>query len=122
MKSRWFVSYPARREDTTLTFFRALEEFDRLNTKVEMVWPSQEPAELANRKIELDHSQLLIIEASVASMSSGIDLGLAYAAKIPIIAFHQGTGVISPIVPAIATSVIVYLTEDHIIKVLQTLA
>lgn len=122
MKTRWFISYPSRREDTTLIFFRALEEFDRLTAKIEMVWPTPEPTELAKRKIDLDHSQLLIIEVSVASMNTGLDLGLAYSANIPVIAFHQGAGVIAPIVPAIATSVHVYLTEQHIIKVLQTLA
>nr|AIA12337.1 Unknown Function [uncultured bacterium] len=122
MKTRWFVSHSSHSEDTTPIFFHALQKFDEENKRLEIVWPPHEPIELAARKIELEHCQLVIAEVSMASTGSGIDLGLAYAAKIPVIAFHQGTGVISPIVPSIATSIHVYLTEEHILKVLATLA
>jgi len=122
MKARWFVSHSSHSEDATPTFFHALQKFDVANTQIEMVWPPNEPIELAARKIDMEHSQLVIAEVSVASTGSGIDLGLAYAAKVPVIVFHQGTGIISPVVPSIATSIHVYLTEEHILKVLETLA
>lgn len=122
MKSRWFVSHSSHSESTTPTFFQALQKFDVDNDKIDLVWPPQELMELSARKTELEHSQLVLAEVSVASTGSGIDLGLAYANKIPVIAFHQGTGIISPIIPSIATSIHIYLTEEHILKVLATLA
>jgi hypothetical protein len=122
MKARWFVSHPSHSEDSTPTFFHALQNFDREHSEIDFIWPPAEPIELAARKIELENSQLVIAEVSIASTGSGIDLGLAYAAKIPVIVFHQGTGIISPVVPSIATSINIYLTEEHILKVLSTLA
>jgi hypothetical protein len=122
MKARWFVSHSSHSEDTTPVFFHALQKFDAENTKIELVWPPHEPMDLAARRTELEHSQLVLAEVSVASTGSGIDLGLAYAAKVPVVAFHQGTAVISPIIPSIAGSIHVYLTEEHIFKVLATLA
>jgi len=122
MKVRWFVSHPSHSEDTAPVFFRALQQFDEEHDAIEIVWPPHDPMDLAARKTELEHSKLVIAEVSVASTGSGIDLGFAWTAKIPVIAFHQGTGIVSPIVPLIATSVNVYLTEDHILKVLATLA
>ncbi len=122
MKVRWFISHSSHSEDATPAFFHALQKFDEEREDIEMVWPPAPPVVLAERRVELEHCQLVIAEVSVASTGSGIDLGLAYAAKIPVIAFHQGTSVMSPIVTQVATSIHTYLTEEHIQKVLATLS
>lgn len=121
-KQRWFVSHPSGSRRQTPIFFAALEDFQAQHPKIELYLPPSEPIELAQRKIDLETADLIIAEVSLASTGSGIDLGLAYAAKKTVIAFHQGAGVISPIIPVVATAIHVYLTEEQIMNALKTLA
>ncbi len=120
-KKNWFVSHPSSGADNAPTFFSALHQFAAVSGKVTLNWPPELAESADIRLTEMKNSDLVIAEVSIASTGTGIDLGWAHANQKPIIAFHQGTSPISPSVPPIASAIHIYITENDIIKVLETL-
>jgi nucleoside 2-deoxyribosyltransferase len=121
VKKKWFISHPSGSQQHTPTFFKALDNFAAENGTVDLMWPQLEPNKMQLTQDDIQLADLVLVEVSVASTGSGIELGWAHAAKKPIIAFHQGTSVISPAIQFVADAIHVYITEEHIVKVLKTL-
>jgi len=118
----WFISHPSGAPYQTPIFFRALKQFDTDHADITVHWPPRDTVVLADRLEILRSADLIIAEVSIASTGSGIELGIAYTLKKSVIAFHQGTSVISPAVSVAVTALHTYLAEEDIAKVLQTLA
>ncbi len=118
----WFVSHPSGAPYQTPTFFRALKTFATENDHLEIAFPPRDMVALDDRIAILQATDLIIAEVSIASTGSGIELGLAYSLKKSIIAFHQGTSVVSPALGMAVTALHPYLTEEDITKVLETVA
>jgi len=120
-KQHWFVSHPSGGHRSTPTFFRGLDIFGATNPDITIVLPHLDGDKLQLTKDDIGEADLVLAEVSVASTGSGIELGWANAAEKPIIAFHQGTSVMSPSVQFVATAIHAYITEEHITKILDTL-
>jgi hypothetical protein len=120
-KKTLFVSHPSNGPENAPTFFTALHQFATTTGKIKLLWPPDLIESADKRRQELEASDIVIAEVSIASTGTGIDLGWASAIKKPIIAFHQGTTPVSPSVPPVATTIHLYITEDDVIKVLDTL-
>jgi len=119
---QWFVSHPSGAPYQTPTFFRALKSFATERDDIEITFPPSDMVALDDREELLQSADLIVAEVSIASTGSGIELGLAHSFNKSIIAFHQGTSVISPAVQIAVTAMHTYLTEEDILKVLKTVA
>ena len=122
MAQRWFVSHPSGGPQHTPTFFRALNLFAKEHSGIELVLPHEKAQQVTLTREDISRADLVLVEVSIASTGSGIELGWANAAGKSVIAFHQGTATISPAVQFVATAIHAYLREEDIIKVLKTLA
>lgn len=121
-KKKWFVSHPSGGRQHAPVFFDALEKFDIENRKVDLIWPQDQSNGMHTTKQDIELSDLIIAEVSMASTGSGIELGWAHAAGKPIIAFHQGLSPVSPALSFVADAVHIYMSEEDIVKVLKTLS
>lgn len=117
----WFISHPSGAPYQTPIFFRALKEFDAAYKDLTIHWPPGDVVALDDRLEILRGADLIIAEVSIASTGSGIELGIAYALKKSVIAFHQGTSIVSPALTVAVTAMHGYLTEADITKVLRML-
>lgn len=117
----WFISHPSGAPYQTPTFFRAVRTFVEEHDNLTIVFPPQKMVAIADRREQLLAADLVIAEVSIASTGSGIEIGLALAAGKSVIAFHEGTSVISPALQMAVTAMHTYLGEDDITKVLRTL-
>lgn len=120
-KKTWFVSHPSGSTQHTPTFFTAINDFAASQESVQIIFPhdSEEGIKLTREAIE--KCDLVLVEVSISSTGSGIELGWANAAGKPIIAFHQGGSEPSPALKFAAQAIYVYVTEDDITKVLKDL-
>lgn len=120
-KKTWFVSHPSGSIQHTPTFFNAINDFAKSHSNIRFYFPEETPEEIAQTKDEIESSDLVLVEVSIASTGSGIELGWANAAKVPIIAFHQGGAEPSPAIKFATQDIHVYVTEEHILSVLKKL-
>lgn len=121
-KKIWLISHPSGAPEETPTFFKALDVFGAERVGVDIVYPPVPPISFADRLQQISSCDLLIAEVSIASTGSGVELGIAHAAGKDIIAFHQGTSPISPIVPTVVTALHVYISPEDILDVLRVLS
>lgn len=122
MSRVWFVSHPSGGTQHTPTFFQAINEFAKQNTSIEFRFPGETKEEIQQTKDDIASADLVLVEVSIPSTGSGIEMGWANAAGVPIVAFHQGGSEHSPAVQFATRDIHVYVTEQHIIDVLQKLA
>lgn len=121
-KRIWFVSHPSGGTQHTPTFFSAINTFAVSHSDViEIIFPhdTQEGVKLTREQIE--GAELVLVEVSISSTGSGIEMGWANAAGKPIIAFHQGGSQPSPAMQFVAKAIQVYVTEEDILQVLNSL-
>lgn len=120
-KKTWFVSHPSGSTQHTPTFFTAINDFASSHENVQVIFPhdSEEGVKLTREAI--NQADLVLVEVSISSTGSGIELGWANAAGKPIIAFHQGGSEPSPAVKFATQAIYVYVTEEDITKVLNDL-
>ena len=121
-KKKWFVSHPSGGLQHTPTFFHAINTFAQENSKIELVLPHEKQEEVQLTKDSITESDLVLVEVSIPSTGSGIELGWANAAGKQIIAFHQGGSDPSPAIKFVTSQIHVYVTEEHILEVLRGLA
>ena len=108
-KKRWFISHASAAAQHTPMFFEAINKFAEDELKIEMVLPHEEDEKIDKTKEDIEAADLVLAEVSISSTGSGIELGWASAAKVPVIAFHQGTTAISPSIQFAADAIHVYL-------------
>lgn len=120
-KTKWFVSHPSGGMQHTPTFFNAINRFSELQSGVEIVFPHDVESEVQMTKDELAQVDLVLVEVSIPSTGSGIEMGWANAAGKKVVAFHQGGSAPSPAIKFVASEIQVYVTEDHILEVLEQL-
>ena len=120
-KKKWFVSHPSGSTQHTPTFFNAINDFARSYANVTFVFPSEKSEEIQKTKEDISSADLVLVEVSIASTGSGIELGWANAAGVPIVAFHQGGAEPSPAIKFATQDIHVYVTEEHIVNVLKKL-
>ena len=101
---QWFISHPSSGHENTPVFYSAINDFAAEHSKVKMILPHGRDQKIHHTKEDIESSDLIVAEVSIPSTGSGIELGWANAAGKPIIAFHQGTQVISPSVQFVATA------------------
>lgn len=117
----WFVSHPSGGQQHTPTFFHAIDTFARTHDQVAIVFPHEKQEDVQLTKENIEKAELVLVEVSIPSTGSGIELGWASAAGKPIVAFHQGGSEHSPALQFVTKTTHVYITEDDIVKVLKTL-
>lgn len=120
-KRTWFVSHPSGSTEHTPTFFNAVNDFAKQHTDIEIKFPQQDKDNIQKTKDDIAAAELVLVEVSISSTGSGIELGWANAAGVPIIAFHQGGAEPSPAVQFATKNIHVYVTEEHITQVLNSL-
>lgn len=120
-KKTWFVSHPSGGTLHTPTFFNAINEFARQHTDISFKFPGETKEEIQKTKEDIASADLVLVEVSISSTGSGIEMGWANAAGVPIIAFHQGGAEPSPAIKFATRDIHVYVTEEHIVDVLKTL-
>lgn len=120
-KKTWFVSHPSGSTQHTPTFFTAINEFVAAEENVQIIFPHDSEEGVKLTRDAIDKSDLVLVEVSIPSTGSGIELGWANAAGKPIIAFHQGGSEPSPALKFATQAMYVYVTEDDITKVLRDL-
>lgn len=120
-KQIWFVSHPSGGLRHTPTFFHAVDNFAREHAAVSVVFPhpAQEDVQLTKEAIE--SADLVLVEVSISSTGSGIEIGWASAAGKPIYAFYQGGSAPSPALQFATKQIYPYVTEGDIIKILESL-
>ncbi|MEX0650348.1 MAG: hypothetical protein WD200_05075 [Candidatus Andersenbacteria bacterium] len=121
-KQLWFVSHPSGSPQHTPTFFNAINRFAEEHPDIKVVLPHKEEDEVQLTKDEIAKADLVLVEVSIPSTGSGIELGWANAAKKEIIAFHHGGSEPSPALKFVTSQIIIYVSEDDIISNLQDLA
>lgn len=121
MSTTFFISHPSGGRKHTPTFFNAIDYFAEANAKAEFVFPHEAEEEVQLTKDNINKADYVLVEVSIPSTGSGIELGWANAADKKVIAFHQGGSQPSPAVKFVATDINVYVTEDDIIKKLESL-
>lgn len=117
----WFISHPSGGRQHAPTFFDALERFDVERRNVKLLFPHPDQEQMHLTKKDIESADMVVAEVSLSSTGSGIELGWANAAGKSIIAFHQGLSPISPALPFIADAIHIYLNDEDIYKVLDTL-
>lgn len=120
-KTVWFVSHPSGGLQHTPTFFNAIQTFQKEHPDVEINFPHQQAEEVQLTKDSIAVSDLILVEVSIPSTGSGIELGWANAEGKKIIAFHQGGAAPSPAIKFVTEKLHVYVTEEHILEVLNGL-
>lgn len=120
-KQTWFVSHPSGSIKHTPTFFSAINTFAEQHTNITIQFPHEKEEEVHLTKDDISKADLVLVEVSIPSTGSGIELGWANAAGVPIIAFHQGGAEPSPSVKFATRDIHVYITEDHILSTLGEL-
>ncbi len=105
----------------TPTFFNALNVFTQGNSHIDVQFPHEAQEEVQLTKDAIASCNLVLVEVSIPSTGSGIELGWANAADKPIIAFHQGGSEPSPAIKFVTKEIHIYITEEHILEVLQNL-
>lgn len=121
-KKTWFISHPSGGMQHTPTFFNAINEFAKQHSNISFVFPEDERKEIEKTRDDIAKADLVLVEVSIASTGSGIELGWANAAGVPVIAFHQGGSEPSPALKFATRDIHVYVTEQHIVDVLNKLA
>lgn len=119
---KWFISHPSGGLQHTPTFFTAINNFAVTQKGIDFILPHDKENEVKLTREDITQCELVLVEVSISSTGSGIELGWAHAANKPIIAFHQGGSDPSPAIKFVAKEIYSYVTEDHIIQVLQKLA
>ncbi|MBI3250524.1 MAG: hypothetical protein HYZ61_01565 [Candidatus Andersenbacteria bacterium] len=122
MKKTWFVSHPSGSTQHTPMFFNAVNDFAKQHPEIEFKFPQEEKGNIQKTKDDIASATLILVEVSIPSTGSGIELGWANASGVPIIAFHQGGAEPSPAVQFATKNIHVYVTEEHIVEVLNSLA
>lgn len=120
-KVKWFVSHPSGGLQHTPTFFNAINRFAEQHSDVEIVFPHDAESEVQLTKDEISEVDLVLVEVSIPSTGSGIELGWANAVNKKIIAFHQGGAEPSPSIKFVTSEIQAYVTEDHILETLERL-
>ncbi len=119
---RWFVSYPSGGMQHTPTFFTAISNFSTSQQDIQIVLPHNNAEDVKLTRDDIASCELVLVEVSIPSTGSGIELGWANATGKPVIAFHQGGSEPSPALKFVTTELHVYVTEDNIIDSLRKLA
>lgn len=117
----WFVSHPSGGMQHTPTFFNAINDFAKQHTNISFKFPGETKEDIQRTKDDIASAELVLVEVSIPSTGSGIEMGWANAAGVPIIAFHQGGAEPSPAVKFATRDIHVYVTEEHIMDVLKAL-
>lgn len=120
-KKKWFVSHPSGSTQHTPTFFNAINDLAAAYPSIEFIFPEKDNEEIQKTKDDIQSSDLVLVEVSIASTGSGIELGWANAAGVPIMAFHQGGAEPSPAIKFATQDIHVYVTEEHIVSALKKL-
>ena len=118
-RKKWFVSHPSGGMQHTPTFFNAISTFSAEQDSIELVYPHNEEGDVQLTKDSISSCDLVIVEVSIPSTGSGIELGWANASGKPILAFHQGGSEPSPAIKFVTQDLKVYVTEEHIIEALR---
>lgn len=121
MKQTWFVSHPSGGPQHTPTFFNAIDHFAREHSKIAIVFPHTTAEEVHLTKKAIETCDRILVEISIPSTGSGIEMGWANAVGKPITAFHQGGSEHSPAVKFATEDIHVYITEDDIVEQLGKL-
>lgn len=121
MPKTWFISHPSGSPQHTPIFFHAIDKFASTQRKVKIVFPHEGEEEVHLTKKAIEEADLIVVEVSIPSTGSGIELGWASAAGKPIIAFHQGGTEVSPAVKYATHQIHIYITEEDIIEKLASL-
>jgi nucleoside 2-deoxyribosyltransferase len=121
-KKKWFISHPSGGMQHTPLFYETVKKYvAEHEEEIELTFPHEKRQEIAKTKQDIEAADLVLAEVSIASTGSGIELGWANAAGKPIIAFYQGVEEASPAIQFVTKAIHPYITEEHIIKVLETL-
>ncbi|MEX1112396.1 MAG: hypothetical protein WEC84_02945 [Candidatus Andersenbacteria bacterium] len=120
-KKTWFVSHPSGGIQHTPAFFNAINRFAELQPKVRIVFPHSEEEQVQRTKDAITAADLVLVEVSIASTGSGIELGWANAEGKKIIAFHQGGAEPSPALKFVTSDIQLYVTEEHVFEALEKL-
>ena len=120
-KRTWFVSHPSGSVRHTPAFFSAIETFAVEYRDIEFTFPHAKGEDVQLTRDAISAAELLLVEVSISSTGSGIEIGWAHAQNTPVIAFHQGGSDPSPAIKFVAREINVYVTEDHIINALKKL-
>lgn len=115
---RWFVSHPSGGTQHTPTFFSAISSFADKDGGIEIIFPHEDESGVTMTREAIESAELVLVEVSIPSTGSGIELGWANAIGKPIIAFHQGGTKPSPSIRFVAKEIHVYVTEEDILQVL----
>ena len=118
---QWFISHPSGGPKHTPAFFAAINQFASSHPKIRITLPHASEEDVQLTKDAIEASDLVLVEVSIASTGSGIELGWANAAGKPIIAFNQGGTEPSPAIKFITQEIHTYVTEEHIVDVLKKL-
>lgn len=118
----WFVSHPSGGMQHTPAFFNAINSFASSQQDIQIVFPHDRAEDVKLTKDNIGLCELVLVEVSIPSTGSGIELGWANAAGKPIIAFNQGGSDPSPALKFVTSENHVYITEDNIVSVLRKLA
>jgi len=119
-RKRWFISHPSGATEHTPLFFQALRAFgNEAAEQIELVLPHEKDEEVVLTKKDIESSELVIVEVSIPSTGSGIELGWANTAGKPIIAFNQGGSQTSPALKFVITEIHAYFSAGDITKILQ---
>ncbi len=119
-KKTWFISHPSGGMQHTPAFFSTIQAFAE-EKGIDVIFPHDIGEDVQLRKEAMEKTDLMIVEVSIPSTGSGIEMGWAHNAGIPIHAFHQGSSEPSPAMKFVTENINVYVTEDHVRDVLQTL-
>jgi len=121
-KQRWFVSHASKGQQHTPAFFFALNQFQGTHPAIEVILPHGQQETMHLTREEIAKADLVLAEVSIASTGSGIELGWASAAGKRIIAFQQAGTQASPAIGFVTNDVHLYVTEEDIVGVLNSLA
>jgi len=120
-KKIWFVSHPSGSAAHTPVFFSAINDFAASQEGIEIVFPHQEAEETHLTQAQIAKADLVLVEVSIPSTGSGIELGWANALGKEVVAFHQGGSQPSPAIKFVAKQIHVYVTREDIINTLDSL-
>jgi len=120
-KAVWFISHPSGGMQHTPDFFDAVKEFEKKHPEIEINYPHEKAEEVQLTRDAISLSDLVLVEASLPSTGSGIDLGWASAAKKKIVAFHQGGAQLSPAIKFVTKEIHVYVGKEQLAKILESL-
>ena len=121
MSKIWFISHPSGGLHHTPMFFETIKGFAKQNPDINLVWPHAGNDEVQATKNDLQSADLLLVEVSIPSTGSGIEMGWANDANKPIIAFHQAGTQPSPAVKFVTEQIHTYLSSEQIEAVLASL-